>query len=657
MTIFAKLTGFAVFVVVVICGQVGISYYWSHKIDQAAQLKDRVVALTAEAQKMRVAEKAYLQYFDMKLVEERKKASSSIALILSQMAGGEAAIETKRKELAAMVVEADGAFASLVASHDESVKIRRDVQIAVEGTLGLIGKLSKQLGKKENELQMEGENLTSDEVGVASCSEKVGQIVLRFQNGYMQFLTDGNEASLVPCEQLLNVEWEAVQNNLKRFAGVTRDKSLIDQEAAISKAVAQLKAIPKQTKTTFMKERNIIRTLDEKGFEIMRLGGEISAAVDQSNQATRKVTFAVAAVVSLAAILIAVVFGYTMVRSIVGPVDRTVAVVKQIASGDMTQRIDITGRDELGQLAHSMNEMSENLQGIVKELAEKSMTLSAASEELSTNSSQMAQSAEAMSGQSRAVTSAGQDLSSNMATMTSAAKHVSTSASDVAQAIEQMNASVAEVAQNCAKETEIAHHASNQAGEARAIMGKLNDSAMEIGKVVGVISGIADQTNLLALNATIEAASAGEAGKGFAVVANEVKELARQSAQATKQISRQIEVMQENTQVAVKAIGEIAGVVDQIHQISNTIAAAVEEQSATTHEIAKTVSGVSVATTDMAKSIQNSARGADEVSQNIQGVNMASQQVAEGAAQNNRSAIDLAHIAARLQAIVTKFKT
>jgi methyl-accepting chemotaxis protein len=657
MTILAKLTSFAVFVVLVIICQVGISYYWSYKIDQAALLKDKVLSVTVEAQKMRVAEKAYLQYFDEKLVEDRRKAATIIGSLLEQLASDDSVIEAKRKGMKTVLVEAGDAFSALVASHGESVKIRRDVQVAVEGTLERVNKLSKQLSRKENELQMEGGNLTSEENGVAASAEKASQVVLQFQNGYMQFLTDGNEASLAPCERLLEVEWGAIQNSLKRFAAVTKDKSLIDQEVDISKAVGQLKTIPKLTKSAFAKERKNIQTLDEKGLEIMRLGGEMSAAVDQNNLSTRKVTFAVAAIVSLGAILISVVFGYTMVRSIIGPVNRTVMVVKQVAAGDMTQRIDMTGRDELGQLAQSMNEMAENLRGIMKELSEKSMTLSAASEELSVNSTQMAQSAEAMSGQSRAVTSAGQDLSANMATMTSSAKHVSTSASDVAQAIEQMNASVAEVARNCAKETEIARHAHNQAGEARAIMGKLNDSAMEIGKVVGVISGIAEQTNLLALNATIEAASAGEAGKGFAVVANEVKELARQSAQATKQISRQIEEMQGNTQVAVKAIGEIAGVVDHINQISGTIAAAVEEQSATTHEIAKTVSGVSAATNDMAKSIQDSARGADEVSCNIQGVNTASQQVAEGAAQNNRSAIDLAHIAARLQAIVTKFKT
>jgi methyl-accepting chemotaxis protein len=352
----------------------------------------------------------------------------------------------------------------------------------------------------------------------------------------------------------------------------------------------------------------------------------------------------------------ALVLGIMLSLSIVNPIGKTVATVLKVSEGDMTQQIQVDQKDEVGQLATAMNNMTAKLREIIKELTQNSSTLAAASEELSATSTQLASGAEEMNSQSRTVASAGEQLSSNVNTMAAASEEMSSSAGAVASAIEEMSSSINEVAKNCEKESRIAHQANEQAGQTRQIMAKLGDSAKEIGKIVEVISGIADQTNLLALNATIEAASAGEAGKGFAVVANEVKELARQSAQATEQIAKQIETMQGNTDTAIKAIEEITKIIEEVSSISGTIAAAVEEQSATTNEIAKTVSGVSSATNEMAKNIQESAKGANEVSKNIQGVNAASQQVAAGATQTNASAQELAKIAARLKEMVGQFK-
>ena len=303
------------------------------------------------------------------------------------------------------------------------------------------------------------------------------------------------------------------------------------------------------------------------------------------------------------------IIGMLFSRGITRPIRQTAGLAKKIAAGDMTQRIDLKRHDEIGELATAMNQMTENLQRIMKELSQNSSTLATASEEMSATSTQLASGAEEMNSQSRAVASAGEELSVNINTMSAASEEMSSSAGTVASAVEEMSSSINEVARNCEKESRIAYQANEQAGQTRQIMAKLGESAREIGKVVEVITGIADQTNLLALNATIEAASAGEAGKGFAVVANEVKELARQSAQATEQITRQVETMQSNTDIAVKAIEEITKIIEEVSAISGTIAAAVEEQSATTGEIAKTVSGVSNASHEMARNIQESAQG------------------------------------------------
>jgi len=270
----------------------------------------------------------------------------------------------------------------------------------------------------------------------------------------------------------------------------------------------------------------------------------------------------------------------------------------------------------------------EGLKVTIAAVNANSQSLASAAEELTATSQQMSSNSEETSTQANVVAAASEQVSKNVAT--------------VATSAEEMSASVKEIAKNANEAAKVATAAVRVAEETNQTVTKLGASSMEIGKVIKVITSIAQQTNLLALNATIEAARAGEAGKGFAVVANEVKELAKQTAAATEDISQKIEAIQADTKGAVTSISEIGKVIVQINDISNTIASAVEEQSATTNEIARNAS--------------EAAKGSTEISKNITQVSEAAKNSSVGANNTLTASTELAKLAANLKAIVAQTK-
>jgi methyl-accepting chemotaxis protein len=251
-------------------------------------------------------------------------------------------------------------------------------------------------------------------------------------------------------------------------------------------------------------------------------------------------------------------------------------------------------------------------------------SLALASEELSAVAKQMAANSEQTTMQSNLVAQASERVTSNV--------------SSVAASAEELSATVREIAKNAHDAARVATAAVHAAEETNKTVALLGDSSLEIGKVIKVITSIAQQTNLLALNATIEAARAGEAGKGFAVVANEVKELAKQTARATEDISQKIEAIQNDTRGSVGAIQQIGKIIGQINDFQNTIASAVEQQAATTNEIARNAS--------------EAARGSLQISENIGAVSVAARNTSEGAANTLSSAEELSGLASELRSLI-----
>ena len=319
--------------------------------------------------------------------------------------------------------------------------------------------------------------------------------------------------------------------------------------------------------------------------------------------------------------------GRLLADAIVRPLRHAVEVLEDVASGDLTKRLTTTSQDELGQMSDAVNRALEEMQSTMQAIGSDADTLGCASEELASVSHQLSADADETAAQATMVSASAEQVTKNVET--------------VATATEEMGASIREIAKNAGEAARIAQRAVKAAETTSATISKLGESSTEIGNVSKVITSIAEQTNLLALNATIEAARAGEMGKGFAVVANEVKELAKETARATEDISKRIAAIQGDTDEAIRAIDAITAVIAEVNDISNTIASAVEEQSATTAEIGRNV--------------HEAAKGTADISHNIVGVANATRSTTTAATNTQRAASALNDLANGLRKVVARF--
>ncbi|MCP4754857.1 MAG: methyl-accepting chemotaxis protein [Proteobacteria bacterium] len=342
-------------------------------------------------------------------------------------------------------------------------------------------------------------------------------------------------------------------------------------------------------------------------------------------------------------------------RKIVKPIIASVDFAQVMAGGDLSQKIDVQQQDEIGTLSDALNHMVETLSGMIKNINQDVVTLNESSSEMNAISDQMTSFSDSTVAKSNTVAAAAEETDSNMNSLAAAMEETSVNMESVASATEEMSTSISDITQRIGEARGNTENAVERSQQASKQINELGRAAQEIGEVSNTITDISDKTDLLALNATIEAARAGDAGKGFAVVASEIKELAQQTAEATGDIAKKLQGVQDLTDKTVTMIEEITEVVNQVNLVVFGIDESVEQQSMATKEISQNINQVSQGIKEINENISQTNQATGQVAQEITEVNESANHLSNSSAQIQQTSVQLKELSEHLKGLVDQF--
>ncbi len=514
-----------------------------------------------------------------------------------------------------------------------------------------------------NELKQAGQRREASRSVLGDSADKAAELIGRVQRGLLQGGDINQYQHAVDVSALL-------QQARFQVRGYTYSGNTEYQQTAlkaIDQALAELRALPAKVPaehaaglddaaTAMGGYRDAVtqfgnaQAASEQALQHMAEQGTLllqtSQAMTTSQTAVRdagatqaKTLLAVATGLALALGLLA---AWAITRQIIIPLRQTLRAAERVASGDLTQNLQVNRRDELGQLQASMQRMTQGLRELIGGIGDGVSQIASAAEELSAVTEQ---------------TSAG-------------VNNQKVETDQVATAMNQMTATVHEVARNAEQASEAALMADQQAREGDRVVGEavaqierlagevinsseamnqLKAESDKIGSVLDVIKSVAQQTNLLALNAAIEAARAGEAGRGFAVVADEVRSLAQRTQQSTEEIEELIAGLQSGTQ-------RVASVMDSSRQLTDSSVELTRRAGSSLETITRTVSSIQAMNQQIATAAEEQTAVAEEINRSVMNVRDISDQTSAASEETASSSVELARLGTHLQGLVGRFK-
>ncbi|MCK5227538.1 MAG: methyl-accepting chemotaxis protein [Desulfobulbaceae bacterium] len=367
-------------------------------------------------------------------------------------------------------------------------------------------------------------------------------------------------------------------------------------------------------------------------------------------------TTLVTMILSAIAVILGVAAAIVITRGITAPIGKTIQVLGAMDKGDFSKRLELDSKDEIGEMAQSLNHVAESLSSMIRDINAEVSTLESSASEMSGVAAQMTSSSEETVAKANTMAAAAEEMTGNMDSIAAAMEESTSNVNAVAAATEEMSSNIGDISRRATEANENTREAVDKAGASVEMISELGQATEEIGMVTETIAAISDKTNLLALNATIEAARAGEAGKGFAVVASEIKDLAQQTAEATTDISGRLKGIQSSTAGSVTGINEIADVIRQVDETVAAISESMEQQNNATTEISGNVSQTSQGLKEINENAAQTSQAAAQVATEVSAVNDSANEISNSSAMVQQNASALSELAGKLKEMVGKFK-
>ena len=535
-------------------------------------------------------------------------------------------------------------------NHEHNLALIRSVDAMRLATVAFQQEMQELL-----DFYIEDIQIFSDQIMVLSSgADQIAKILLTTRILEKEFIRIKDETLFQQIIKNIDSIANVITNIKEKIDDEGKTKALDGIQDAVNVYINSFKACAELMKT----ENTIKVQMETAAAEITDICLQSKDAMHNQMQAQILSSKSSITIVSLCAIIFGVLIALVLARIIIRPIKRVAAALKAISQGDgdLTQRIEIDTRDEIGELARWFNAFISRLNTIIVEIGLNSEIVTASSGELLVVSENMAEDSENLALRSQAVVSAAREMSLTMSSVAATSEQASTNLRAVADSAGQMKLTLNEVAQNCERARTVSDNAAIKVQTASERVEKLGSSARDINQVTELITDIAAQTNLLALNATIEAARAGEAGKGFAVVAGEIKGLAAQTSGATLEINKKIKEIQDSTSGTVNDVKEITRVISEVTDIVSAIAASVEEQSLSAAKVSENIDQTSNGINEVNGNIAHTSQVSTRITGDLDTANGLSEKMNARSGQMKKSARELSLISGQLRDMIGVFK-